>query len=496
MKPLNRTTALVAYATTSSLAFATPAFAAGSDAVAAASPAAASVPIGIGAATVAVAAGLITWGMKARKHRRLENAYMEYRMQIGFDGAEIPEEVEAQIEKTIDKGRTSVESLRHTLSSLPAITNPDMQRVSGSTNSRSAMIPSVDGSRQARRRNNLSARIPRIEAAPARAFANKDKTLAPEEVAPAVASAPAAARAERAARRTELGHGPQRILAGGAYAPNHARKSSSQVVISIESRVKPDEKILEGLESNFSDLLAKPGRHMKLEEALPIDEHDLAAKLPRIPAFAGDKDESHILRRLHMEIPEIDEVGVSPAATAADKVADALADMRAREAAVAEIAAAGRAAGLATAQAALAAKSAHIGGKHVAGGRHIAISSTFGQADQPVVPIRRGPGFVDVNDDTFVRVGAVAVSKQPTPDADAKSYETVHIGSVHVASGKPAHARDSYNSTQGDLLGFRYPSNRNPEPFTLAQSPDTTLSGLPALNREEKVSMLAALPVI
>ena len=112
------------------------------------------------------------------------------------------------------------------------------------------------------------------------------------------------------------------------------------------------------------------------------------------------------------------------------------------------------------------------------------------------MPIRRGPGFVDVNDDTYVRVGAVAVSKQRSSEPDPGHYETVHVGSVHVASGRPAHIRDSYNSTQGDLLGFRYPSNRNPEPFTLAQSPDTTLSRLPALNREEKVSMLAALPVV
>ncbi|MGI6221563.1 MAG: hypothetical protein ACOYIP_06830 [Coriobacteriales bacterium] len=481
MKPLKRTTALVAYATTSSLVFATPAFAAGGSAVATASPAAAFGPIGIGAATIAVAAGLVTWGMKARKHRRLENAYIEYKMQIGFDGVEIPPEVDAQIEKHIDKRGTSVESLKHTLSSLPAITNPEMRPViSGSTNSISAAIPRIDGSRPARSSSNSrSARIPRIDAPaarsaqPARAFTSKERTLAPEEVAPVVAAAqPVAERSERVARRSEAARGQQRILAGGAYAPRHARKSASQVVISIEPRIKPDEKILSDLESNFSDLLAKPGRHMKLEEALPINETDLASKLPRIPSFSGDEDEKHIRRRLAMEIPEIDEVGVSPMATAA------------------EIAAAGRAAGKATALAAIASKSAKLPGSHVA------VSRMVERTETPVVPIRRGPGFVDINDDTFVRVGAVAVGRTTQGDTDAKSYETVHVGSVHVASGDGARVRDSYNVTHGDLLGFRYPSNRNPEPFTLSQSPDTTLSGLPALNREEKVSMLAALPVV
>lgn len=462
MKPLKQTTALAALST-SSLVFVPQAFAAGEEVVAAA-PAFPFGPVAIAAASAVAAAGFIGWGMKTRKYRKLEESYNRRRTQKALRPATrhySPREIAgAELEATFAsrlRGNSQIiipgqkpESTQKPASAKPAYVPRHAKGQAAPVQARrSESDPGITSSDML---SNLEEKYSEI--------INRKTELPQVAELPRVEAREggSGARAGAVARR------------GGSADATADRRKESQRVLAADAELE------EYRASDFDRVYARS----------------------YVDAVTFGPNTNELISRL---IPRVDQYMLArhefPDASAAE-IDEMLAKHKAREAAAAEIAAAGKRAEQATAQAALAVKSA---------GYHAAIDVKAQDKEEPFVPVHRGPGFVDVNDQTFIRNSSRQMPRISFPQKKAAGAENLSTGlggvmhayTTDAVSDFPLHEMNKTYYTQGDMVSVNYSYGPGSSqgfpgsgPFVVHSGNDGTVSGYGAFAR----TSVTALPVV
>lgn len=421
MKPLKRTTALAALST-SSLALSPQAFAAGENVVAAA-PTFPIIPVVIAAASVAAVAGFVGWGMKARKYRRLEDTYNRHQTQKALRPAT----------RHYSSRQLAAYELEATFAS----------RLRG--DSQIILPPDASQGGTSKASQQVSFRQVPVQQFPSR------QAPAPQAYVPAHAkrqTAPATSKA------FVPGVTSSDMLASleEKYSDIINKETALPQVASVP-RVE-NRSVYEGA---LTEAGARSGRTRAASEAPEEREPNFVRLYERSFVDAADFGINNNMRIAHL-VPRVDEYRLAPSIDGDDSFARAMKAVsrrREREAVAAEIAEAGKRAEQATAQAALAVKSA---------GQHAAYDVKAQEKADPVVPVRRGPGFVDVNDSTFVRSGSRGVPHVVYPIKKAAGAEGLSQGVpvypqtyvTDAVSDFPMREMNMTYFTQGDMVNVQY----------------------------------------
>jgi len=408
MKPLKRTTAL-AVLSTSSLAFAPQAFAAGEEAVVAA-PAFPIVPIAIAAASAAAAAGFIGWGMKARKYRKLEETYNRHQTQKALRPA--TRHYSSRQLAAAELEATFASRLRGDSQIIPPQQARKIQEASQQPLRQQAYVPTHAKGQAAGSREKNRALVPGLTSSDMLSnLEEKYSDIVNKKTAlPQVAPLP---------RIDSQNDSFGRLVGAGVPLG--------------QGNVARD---------------AEPKKH---------SANNLVRLYERSYVEAADFGPNNNERIAHL-VPRVDEYRFAQRIEDDDSFAKVMAEFskrKAREAVAAEIAEAGKRAEQATAQAALAIKSA---------GQHAAFDVKAQEKADPVVPVRRGPGFVDVNDNTFVRNSSRAMPRVSYPlkkaaGAEGLSQPSSRFPQAYVTdaiSDFPLHEMNKTYLTQGDMVSVQY----------------------------------------
>ena len=271
----------------------------------------------------------------------------------------------------------------------------------------------------------------------------------------------------------------------GTYIPAHARG------INIASPDVTTGDMLNKLEEKYSDIIHKSTGLPRVIEIPYVSDapvtgyrasHVVEREADEAPAVETGRVFVHSLveparfgehsnEKVARLVPRVNQYRLAPKPgdtadippEVAAEIDAVMAEVEARENAAREIARAGIASGRATAQAAKAVRAA---------GAHVAYDAARRDKELPAVPVRRGPGFVDVNDNTFSRSGALVAQVGPNDSIAA-------VGGFGAQS----------------VMSVRYPAqeDRSSDMFVVGNSPNTTMSGMFSAVQS---SVLTALPVV
>ncbi len=273
---------------------------------------------------------------------------------------------------------------------------------------------------------------------------------------------------------------------GGTYIPRHAGKQGQS------GSNMANNTFINNLEFRYSDILGdvrNPWREEPCHLANPV-----AARLDMIIPLVGSQapakadaegakapaQRSDAAKPVHSANVENHPAASLryPEMTADDKVEKALANRKSLADAAAEIARVGKISAMASAATATALRGS---GAHAVVREQPASSAR----SNDVVPVKRGPGFVDVNDDTFVRSGAAVASS-------AGSSRYTLRDNLPVADGRSISCTDSISDfacnivsktyrTQGDMVMVEY--SQSPYGWSDARKDDTRASHTSDRNR-------------
>ncbi len=280
--------------------------------------------------------------------------------------------------------------------------------------------------------------------------------------------------------------------AGGTYIPRHAVKRDNQAESKISNM--SNNTFINNLESKYSDILGdvrnpwnEEPKHLanpvaaKIEMNVPLinDPSKPMQTLQDTPKATVTLEQE----KQYSEKPAYQATAKKSGMTSADKVASALANKKSLEDAATEIAKVGKISALASAATATALRNAGV---------HAVVRNTPDMAEHAneSVPIKRGPGFVDVNDNTFIRTGG-KVSKLsasiPSTSASAAVSHTPNTSqytlndNLPVADGRVLSCTDSISDfrcnivsktyrTQGDMVQVEYSQSRTSDNKMSAES--------------------------
>lgn len=274
----------------------------------------------------------------------------------------------------------------------------------------------------------------------------------------------------------------------GGYVPKHA-----------VLRDATNDTFITNLEDRYSSILAVPSGDGSGESDAGQAPGSLSNRMGAPDAWAsGDSDDPVPVSRLDSVIPSIDraasgygEPSRSLEMTSADKVANALADRKSLEDAAAEIARAGKISSQASRASAASAKALKDSGSH-------AVVRNGDVSAEAVIPVNRGPGFVDVNDGTFIREGvAVRVREsRPSPgtrmDGPDDTVAFRDISCTDSISDFPYSVLRRTYYTQGDMVRVEYPESK-PSAGAEAGDPKSRTSAGACL---QAAAVLSSLPLV
>ena len=457
MKPLKQTTALTAIATSAflyvpslhvPLAFAEGSAGSASAVASAAAPDVMGIvaPAAIAVATAAAVAGAVGIGVQSRKRRQLEQErYMSW-IQGNLTGADLTgwDDLAAFPDYHDD------EPDGHAIESMPHI-DEIHEKNHGET------IDCIDDLKSFRSSNSTVNELLSwggVDRLSNQSFGKGMPNVNGNAAGAGSGAGAGASRAAKGASRLAQRSTPRQFrpeyTAGGTYIPRHAGKKA-RPASSMSNNT-----FISRLESQYADVLGAVGAPI----ANPPQQvaNAAAARLDMIIPTIGHSNFGKIDAARHP-------VGKRPAITvqhsqmtSADKVASALANKKSLEEAAAEIAKAGKISARASAATATALRNA---GMHAVVRNHPDMKARAND----VVPVKRGPGFVDVNDDTFVRVGAGSAAAGMPESARLSSYQLDN--SLPAANGRAVSCTDSISDfacnvisktyfTQGDMVKVEY----------------------------------------
>ncbi len=568
MKPLKHTTALAAYATSAFL-FVPSAFAEEGAAVAQSGGNMAVTvgePIAIAAASAIAVAALVKLKITDNKYKRLEADYCKFRMEMGFNGRIDESEFGQYFDDDRENARFA-EDLPEIEQDGMDSSGVDEQVIVSNAASDSAVLDMETSNEgvEASEDNPDNSIVAAYGAADANDTAPTTGAVASDSDA---SQAGNSAARSHSANRNAVAQGTEAqavqaaksqttdevhsqieipVVSGGehTYTPKHVRRAVQQGDSVTQSKMKPDD-LLDSLESNFSDILSIPKHANDIDVTDPIEADakysNAVAQSVASGAEASGQDQKN-KSAIDAKLPEIADNGASgtgaeavaasnggtgsamkPSETFAQELDEAMpgrrverseqqvaSDLEKRKSlgALSEVEAAGLAAGRATSQAALAAKSA--------AGNHAAVVVAPSDSERPIIPVRRGPGFVDVCDGTFVKGdGAARMRAAEAAEAEAMrnqgrslvedtgkqtalgqkvpSIAYARVNSTDSISDFPYSTLNKTYYTQGDMVRVEYPgqNNRTNGGDRQGETGKTfaELSGL------SPVAVLASLPIV
>lgn len=492
MKPLKRTTALATIAT-SSLAYVPTAFAAGSsDAASTSTISGPAFGVTLAVVSAAAVAGFVGWGMEIRKRHEIEGDKYSSWMRNSLTGSEIDSwelnellGVEGEHPETEPAGTCGAAGA---VSAEAAVESPGIDAVEDVAESGSSTVNDL------LEQGLWSRNLPTIE--DGQQLASPDDELEGEAEPVFVGAHTRDAVARRKAQA--VGKAP-------AGADAHAAVSDGQDVPYVPKHAAPrnaaNDTFITGLEDRYSSILQAPRDVEEADGTASMDASAMASAYSETRA-ARELDVHAVLDSM---IPSIDRQaaraeGTRPSApsrsmemTSADKVASALADRKSMEDAAAEIARAGKI----SAQASEAtAKALRDSGFH-------AVVRGKGSGDEgAVVPVSRGPGFVDVNDDTFIREGAVGKVPVSRPASEGQLGARIpaapsvrSVSCTDSVSDYPYSVLHRTYFTQGDgMVRVEYPQSRPSSEE--AQERSKSRSAASASACLQSAAVLSSLPLV
>ncbi|MGI6218220.1 MAG: hypothetical protein ACOYIK_11495 [Coriobacteriales bacterium] len=457
MKPLKHATALASYAT-SALVFVPSAFAAGESGAASAATSIAE-PVSLAIVSAVAVCGYVGWVKKSNDYRRLDEEYCRYKMQMGFagrddgmeEGIDSVDQLKSQPSHSRVEWSSDAYSRRH-LDKVPASSSESSTAKTDDSPSDSAIFGA------AAHRNILNNIVPFVD----EVGDGDERALfgyQPENGNNETTEIPALdENGNSEGQKEEVVSGPVE------YVPRHLKKSEAVT----DQKVDIDSSdMISALENNFGNILDSS------------EEADESAS--EVVSSDGDEDQ--------VPAVELDEVGEGYRINAEpiEKVSARLDRQKLHNRFEDDVSDAGRRSQLATAAAAMAAKAI---GNHAA-----QLSASAESESKPYIPIKRGPGFVDVNDSTFVKEGSNAVSKAANLDGKVPSVAGGrYVSSTDSISNFPySEVRKTYY-TQGEMVPVQYPR----ESFENTNRPsDSEEEKLPSdKSIAARVALLTTLPIV
>ena len=291
--------------------------------------------------------------------------------------------------------------------------------------------------------------------------------------------------------------------AGGTYIPRHAVKKDKEAVSNMSNNT-----FINNLESKYADILGdvrnpwrEEPKHLanpvcaKIEMSVPlIDDPYKPAQLSSQVSRQAPEQTSVVSPKAAIDQskqslnkPVIHDTKKRSGMTSADKVASALANKKSLEDAATEIAKVGKISALASAATATALRNAGV---------HAVVRNSQDMIEHAndAVPIKRGPGFVDVNDNTFIRTDGKVSKKLSSIPQMGTSASVSNVSNMSqytlkdnlpVSDGGVLSCTDSISDfrcnivsktycTQGDMVQVEYsqaqPSDKTGENLSVLHS--------------------------
>lgn len=269
--------------------------------------------------------------------------------------------------------------------------------------------------------------------------------------------------------------------AGGTYIPRHAVKKDKEAVSNMSNNT-----FINNLESKYADILGdvrnpwrEEPKHLanpvcaKIEMSVPLIDDpykssQVSGQAPNHTPVVSPKT-AISQNKQPLNKPVIHETKKRSGMTSADKVASALANKKSLEDAATEIAKVGKISALASAATATALRNAGV---------HAVVRNSQDMRDHAndAVPIKRGPGFVDVNDNTFIRTDGKISKKLSSIPQMGTSASVSNVSNMSqytlkdnlpVSDGRVLSCTDSISDfrcnivsktycTQGDMVQVEY----------------------------------------
>lgn len=493
MKPLKRTTALATIAT-SSLAYVPTAFAAGSsDAASTSTISGPAFGVTLAVVSAAAVAGFVGWGMEIRKRHEIEGDKYSSWMRNSLTGSEIDSweinellGVEREHPETEAAGACGAAGA---VSAEAAVEAPGIDVVEVEADSSDSTVNDL------LEQGLWSRNLPKIEEGlqPGSADDELDGEAEPVSIGAHTRDAVARRKAQ-AGGNAHAGAGMHAVVSNGRdapYVPKHAAPRNAA-----------NDTFITNLEDRYSGILQSSRDAEEADGTASMDVAAIASACPEARA-AQELDAHEILDSM---IPQIDrkpavraedaepsDPSKSMEMTSADKVASALADRKSMEDAAAEIARAGKISARASEATARALKDS---------GFHAVVRGNASRDDEDVVPVSRGPGFVDVNDGTFIREGAAVGIPESSPASEGQLGARIpaapavrSVSCTDSVSDYPYSILHRTYFTQGDgMVRVEYPQSR---PSTEdAQERSRPRSAASASACLQSAAVLSSLPLV